>query len=564
MKVNEEQSLKMLKTYAQSQNNNMALLFTAPWGTGKSYFLQNHQNEISENIICISLYGMTTVYEISKCVYSTIRNIHKTKKNKTMEYATKSIIAGVASLCQMESVHSVFQEYQNERLTDADFSNWVVILEDVERTDIPINQILGYIKNLIETQRAKVIIVAHQEKIRESAVYQEMKEKLIGETVSFAPNQLTAMQNICAQSHYNWIQPAWTDELHEKLAHKYKLINLRTFIKSLNMVQQLRQHCQDNNIPLNPNEVQTLYMSITLFLTHYEHTSFPRWTSTQLWQYQIDKFASQYPLFRFAYIYCVAQEFNPSLVNYTLQEWRKIKAIEQREQNAYGIIVRLRNSLTETEDYAQQCMQELLTELKQNNIKLEFYSEVIEYLLLFSKPFHLDIEEYLQCMQQNVLGRFHTREWQTAFPPYLSFGADIDVEQYKSIKQQLTHFAKQQPCKYPQQIQTSEQLNACLNDDTMPLSMHNIEEICTQIGSLDVKTIAAFRHRLLQDHQQPTQSLNLSDVLWLYQVQNSLPSQIEGDFILQLQYKWLRQTITELLSYAPQKYPNIQEHQQNI
>ncbi len=57
----------------------------------------------------------------------------------------------------------------------------VFIFDDLERTEINLKEVLGYINYLVEQSNFKVIIVANEEKI-DSSFYKEFKEKVIGKT----------------------------------------------------------------------------------------------------------------------------------------------------------------------------------------------------------------------------------------------------------------------------------------------------------------------------------------------------------------------------------------------
>ena len=52
-----------------------------------------------------------------------------------------------------------------ELYESVDFSGKLIILEDLERTNIGILKLLGYVNNLVEQDGVKVLLVANEEEI---------------------------------------------------------------------------------------------------------------------------------------------------------------------------------------------------------------------------------------------------------------------------------------------------------------------------------------------------------------------------------------------------------------
>lgn len=72
----------------------------------------------------------------------------------------------------------------------------VFVFDDLERCNIEISNLLGYINNFVEFKNQKVILIANEEKILESKSadkYREIKEKLIGREFYISPSQKEAI-----------------------------------------------------------------------------------------------------------------------------------------------------------------------------------------------------------------------------------------------------------------------------------------------------------------------------------------------------------------------------------
>src|SRR5690606_21770687 len=56
------------------------------------------------------------------------------------------------------------------------------IFDDLERCEMPINAVMGYINGFVEHDDRKVIIIANEDEIKGASGYRRIREKLIGKT----------------------------------------------------------------------------------------------------------------------------------------------------------------------------------------------------------------------------------------------------------------------------------------------------------------------------------------------------------------------------------------------
>lgn len=88
--------------YLREDKTKSAIMLTGPWGTGKSYYIQNELKpflEKNENrghsCVIVSLYGLKDTAEISKSIYLGTRMKFLTaasKKSTTVTFAGETII----------------------------------------------------------------------------------------------------------------------------------------------------------------------------------------------------------------------------------------------------------------------------------------------------------------------------------------------------------------------------------------------------------------------------------------------------------------------------------------
>lgn len=65
---------QFVKHYIEKNITQSAIMLTAPWGTGKSYYIKHElipflEKEINIKCIVVSLYGLNDISDISKSVF---------------------------------------------------------------------------------------------------------------------------------------------------------------------------------------------------------------------------------------------------------------------------------------------------------------------------------------------------------------------------------------------------------------------------------------------------------------------------------------------------------------
>ena len=159
--------------YLTEDKTKSAIMLTGPWGTGKSYYIQNELKPFLEkkengghSCVIVSLYGLKDTAEISKSIYLGTRMKFLTaasEKSTTVTFAGETIIKGIAGALGVDlsvSERSLKRLYASVNLTGK-----LVVLEDLERSGIDILEVLGYVNNLVEQDGVKVLLVANEEEL---------------------------------------------------------------------------------------------------------------------------------------------------------------------------------------------------------------------------------------------------------------------------------------------------------------------------------------------------------------------------------------------------------------
>jgi len=165
-----------IENYLKNDKTQSAIMLTAPWGIGKSYYIQNSliphlEQNTDKRCVVISLYGLNDIKEISKAIYFEIRTKDicvknenskvrkilnkvikgtcvKNEKVQAGKIVGKTIFKGALSIV---GIDFSLKDADLEKLySSINLTNKLIILEDLERSSISIKHVLGFVNNLVE------------------------------------------------------------------------------------------------------------------------------------------------------------------------------------------------------------------------------------------------------------------------------------------------------------------------------------------------------------------------------------------------------------------------------
>ena len=229
--------------YIRSDYTDYAIMINGEWGSGKTYFWNHKIRNKIENMtvngkklttIYMSLYGISNLEEISKKIFIETTQLMDKNLKRYMDSNGQTFIPEYAKTgLDMANFFGVTQngdkiDYENFFSTD----DKVLCFDDLERANVDVIDILGYINNFVEHDHIKTIIICNEkelstklkssnlemktfiatylldkedkllttdkpmvEKIEDTIEnvfdkandYEKIKEKLIGETFEYAP-----------------------------------------------------------------------------------------------------------------------------------------------------------------------------------------------------------------------------------------------------------------------------------------------------------------------------------------------------------------------------------------
>ncbi|EMV3411122.1 hypothetical protein AACI17_004844 [Escherichia coli] len=200
--------------YLNTNTPEYAFMITGGWGAGKTHFIESFIKEYNKNaidnqsgnkIIKISLFGFKTTSSIDEMIF---QSLHPLLGHRYTKLAG-NILKGALKLgCKIDingdsksdvDINASLDKIKFSEIfsTNTDTGQIIIALDDLERTDIPLKEILGYVNYLVEISKVKVILIANEKILHEKdkssedktkGVYSKFKEKVIGKTFQIKHN----------------------------------------------------------------------------------------------------------------------------------------------------------------------------------------------------------------------------------------------------------------------------------------------------------------------------------------------------------------------------------------
>lgn len=218
--MNENVSI-FLDAYMLNPDPQYAVMLTGRWGCGKTYFIRKWldgkemvKDEKEEvlylNPIYVSLFGMSSIGDIKKEIDRKLNPFFYSKTGKFIKgvakLASKVVFktdltdddAPVSATCSLDFM-SLF-ENESDKVEGTRF----IVFDDLERTDIPMKTLFGFIDFLVDRCRFHVVLIGDDTKMKveEQKVYNEFKEKVIGRQFELIPDVEAALDCFVEELHF--------------------------------------------------------------------------------------------------------------------------------------------------------------------------------------------------------------------------------------------------------------------------------------------------------------------------------------------------------------------------
>ena len=174
--LTDEEIINIILKYIDENIYNYAVMIDGEWGCGKTYFVREalipaiakyeevKPEEKKRRIIYTSLYGVNSVDEISKQIIVNTY-LERVGKAKGLIQTSSKIFGAALSLLPAFGIDIDVKDLSGKLSELLQVKNSILVFDDLERCDCPLNEVLGYINTFVEQEGIKVILIANEKEI---------------------------------------------------------------------------------------------------------------------------------------------------------------------------------------------------------------------------------------------------------------------------------------------------------------------------------------------------------------------------------------------------------------
>lgn len=212
---NQEECTNIIINYIVNKKEKQALLIDGDWGSGKTFFINKFINDIgvkcedratyllnnqkkitltneeedsfkNKNILpIISLYGLNSIDEIRFKIFKTHIPL-LSKGDKKTDLCIDFFASNFVNIVKLikpevrETLDSLKFENINKVIETLNLTrDKVIIFDDLERCNIELSTLFGYINELMEEDNTKVILISNEKEIINSILYKKIEQKYL-------------------------------------------------------------------------------------------------------------------------------------------------------------------------------------------------------------------------------------------------------------------------------------------------------------------------------------------------------------------------------------------------
>lgn len=424
--INSEMN-EYIKHYLEEDKTKSAIMLTGVWGSGKSYYINTDlvpylMKNGKSRCVVVSLYGIKSVSEISKSIYLELRaKLLRSNNEATMtgKMLAKTVAKGVTSFFGIDL--SASEDEMQKLYESVDLSDKLIVLEDIERSQIDILELLGYVNNLVEQDGIKVLLVANEAELLEyeeivgeddtakkalpkvltktSMQYLKTKEKTVSDTITFVGDYLSAIRNIIVGFNNKHLSLFLDDEYIQEI---YELLvmpqngNLRTFIYACQKAADILSSIGDT---IKFEDKRNIFYSIILFSKHIKAGVFPQWDGNNHLSTKLG--SNLFPLYYFCYEYIRWQKFEIDSVSTTIAEHTKMKLYQHHGYDPD--LNTLKKYYIYPETTVLDALGSIVAKLQEPDVVPFYeYGNLAYYFVICHELLEFDYSDAQRCMIKNI------------------------------------------------------------------------------------------------------------------------------------------------------------------
>lgn len=562
--------------YITEDKTRSAIMLTAPWGTGKSYYIQNElipflRGNGNHKCIVVSLYGLNELAEISRNIYLEMRTkkVANLLNDKILKKLPKKLASGskeignascgygktvLKGLAGKIGIDIKISDKDLAKIySSIDLSDKLIVFEDLERSKIDINEVLGYVNNLVEQDGVKVLLVANEDEIMKyeplviddannkgtAKLYDEItnhknrdftesteeylktKEKAVSDTISFEEDYYVAVKNIINSFESGYLSRfAEDNEITDivELLYLHRITNLRTFIfacqKVVDVLRIIKPKATEDS-----DFIKTIFYSIIIFSNRLKNGFKVHWKGNEIFSVELSW--DKYPLFRFCYDYIIYQTFDKNKVEESKKALAELRLYDQEKSSTDNDIKIISSWWVRTEKEVINAVNSVTKRLlNENDISFYAYDNLAFNLVKIKELLGCNIDESKKLLVKNIHNKGNKINANYLFTSMFVSGESDEVkEEYILLKKEMTEsLAAKETTIFdfdykPESIKTFidliEERRGLILDNRAFASRLNMQKVCEMLKECDASQIQSFRYGFVSVYR----SSNIKDFL---------------------------------------------------
>lgn len=473
--MNHEQLNEYIKHYLEEDKTKSAIMLTGPWGSGKSYYIQNEltsflNKNCDNRCVIVSLYGLKTLSEVNKSLYFEMRlnginQITKSETITTISTISKTVFKGITGFFNIDI--SMSEDELNKIYESVNYEGKLIIFEDLERTNIDIIEFMGYVNNLVEQDGIKVLLVANEEELLQyqtkagkivpkkdveidlfleglmdndknekdkddieltdkSKRYIRIKEKSISDTITYRGDYEEAIRNIIfgfANARLTCYGDCQNILEIINILGELKQFNLRSFLFACQKTNDIYKKIIED---YDDDFLKTIFFGNIIFAMRLKSGIDLMWDNDGELSYSLGD--SKYPLFKFCYQYFVNHTIDLETIKAAFSEFEEAKVYDMSKSiNDTDLNIIFSFGEREEKEVRSAIMRIEKRLENPNDISFDRYGALANYLICITQYVNCDISKCLLYLVKNLKGR-----GQKIFQHHIfRFGKEIEDEEKK-------------------------------------------------------------------------------------------------------------------------------------
>lgn len=190
--MTEKQITEEILRYLKDESYNYAVLIDGEWGSGKTFFVNNtltkeiNKQEANLNtnrsVKYVSLYGCKDMADVQENIaWSFAEDARRKIKNRMKWGTTVEKVSSNILLSSQKIGNVIMKKFLPEASLYKISSDWlnlgsfIFIFDDLERCDCHVNEVFGFLNELVEHENTKVIIIANEKELMTIADTQSLE-----------------------------------------------------------------------------------------------------------------------------------------------------------------------------------------------------------------------------------------------------------------------------------------------------------------------------------------------------------------------------------------------------